>query len=250
MLALELDAPLDGWIARLDACLERSPAFFSRKSVVVDLSALELDRSGVAGLVENLSGRGIRIMALTGVEPAWDAPDLPPILIGGSARAIAHEPDSESADAAGRAAAAPIELGGGDQSANSIGGAGEEGAKDLARQAPLQRGGAALVVETTVRSGQSVYYPEGDVIVIGSVASGADVIAGGSVHIYGTLRGRVMAGVYGEERARIFCRRLEAELLAVGGFYLTADEIEPRMRSQAIQAWLENETVKIATLDK
>ena len=56
--------------------------------MVIDLTGLELDRSGVAGLVENLSERGIRIMALTGVEPAWDAPDLPPILI---ARAIAQE---------------------------------------------------------------------------------------------------------------------------------------------------------------
>jgi len=219
--------------------------------VVIDLTGLELDRSGVAGLVENLSERGIRIMALTGVEPAWDAPDLPPILI---ARAIAQEPNSESADAAGDfAAAAPTldEQSAGDESASPLGGAGEEAAKNLARQAPRQRSGAApLVVETTVRSDQSVHYPEGDVIVIGSVASGADVIAGGSAHIYGTLRGRVMAGVYGEERARIFCRRLEAELLAVGGFYLTADEIEAKMRSQAIQAWLENETVKIATLDK
>jgi septum site-determining protein MinC len=58
-----------------------------------------------------------------------------------------------------------------------------------------------------------------------------------------------MAGAYGEKRSRIFCRRLEAELLAVCGVYITADEIETTVRSQAVQAWLENETVKIARLD-
>jgi septum site-determining protein MinC len=106
-----------------------------------------------------------------------------------------------------------------------------------------------LIVDSSVRSGQTVYYPQGDVIVIGSVSSGADVIAGGSVHIYGTLRGRAMAGAYGETRARIFCRRLQAELLAVGGTYLTADEIDEKMLSQNVQIWLEGEDVKIAQLN-
>ena len=64
--------------------------------------------------------------------------------------------------------------------------------------------------------------------VIGSIASGADVIAGGSIHIYGTARGRVMAGAYGDARARIFCRRLEAELIGVNGFYMTAEEIDAK----------------------
>ena len=100
-----------------------------------------------------------------------------------------------------------------------------------------------------MRSGQTVYHPDGDVTVVGSVASGAEILAGGSVHVYGTLRGRVMAGAYGETRARIFCRRLEAELLSVCGVYLTADEIAANVRSQPIQAWLENESVKIARLD-
>jgi septum site-determining protein MinC len=100
-----------------------------------------------------------------------------------------------------------------------------------------------------VRSGQTIFYPQGDVTVIGSVSSGADVIAGGSIHIYGTLRGRAMAGAYGETRARIFCRRLEAELLAVGGVYLTADEIDTNVHHLPVQAWLDNEYVRIARID-
>jgi septum site-determining protein MinC len=235
VLALELDAPLDGWIERLDACLERSPAFFARKSVVIDVSRLNLDRVHVIELVENLVGRGVRIMGLTGVEPSWESPDLPPILTGGRALSSANEPANCAApDEAGHASldAAP------------------QPEINLTQEPPLQPSGAApLVIEATVRSGQSIFHPEGDVIVIGSVASGADVSAGGSVHIYGTLRGRVMAGIYGEARARIFCRRLEAELLAVGGVYMTADEFESDMRGLPIHAWLEDETVKLAKLD-
>jgi septum site-determining protein MinC len=69
-----------------------------------------------------------------------------------------------------------------------------------------------------------VVFPSGDVTVIGSVASGAEVVAGGSIHIYGTLRGRAMACSTGNARARIFCRKIEAELLAIDGLYKTADD--------------------------
>ena len=85
--------------------------------------------------------------------------------------------------------------------------------------------------------------------VVGSIASGADVVAGGSIHIYGTLRGRAFAGAHGEAQARIFCRRLEAELLAVGEVYLTADQIETNVRGRSVQAWLEHESIRIAPLD-
>ena len=108
---------------------------------------------------------------------------------------------------------------------------------------------APLVVNSPVRSGQTIQYLEGDVTIIGSVASGADVIAGGSIHIYGALRGRAFAGAEGEAQARIFCRRLEAELLAVTGVYLTADEIGTSVRGQPVQAWLEQDNIRIARLD-
>ena len=65
----------------------------------------------------------------------------------------------------------------------------------------------------------------GDITIIGSVGSGAEVIAAGSIHVYGTLRGRAFAGIEGEAHARIFCRKLEAELIAIDGFYVVADEI-------------------------
>ena len=126
-------------------------------------------------------------MGLEGVDPHQVGPDLPPVLAGGRPVAIA-EPQQSAPHAS-----AP-------------------------RPEPTQPEPATLLLESPVRSGQSVVFPHGDITVLGSVASGAEVIAGGSVHIYGTLRGRAFAGSHGNERARIFCSKVEAELLAISGF--------------------------------
>jgi septum site-determining protein MinC len=255
VLALEPECPLTEWIGRLDAHLAQSPNFFRNISIAVDVAGLGLDRSGVVGLMKDLSERGIRVMGLTGVEPTWASPDLPPILTGGRTLPNANAATPESAKKGNGGADSrqltPDEQTAFEEIARTLKGPDKQGpTKDLVPDQPHEPTNVApLIVIAPVRSGQSISHPEGDVTVIGSVASGAEVIAGGSVHIYGVLRGRVMAGAYGEARARIFCRRLEAELLAVGGVYITSDEIEANVRSQAVQAWLENETVKIARLD-
>ena len=99
-----------------------------------------------------------------------------------------------------------------------------------------------------IRSGQSLFFPDGDVTIIGSVASGAEIIAGGSIHVYGTLRGRAMAGTMANSTARIFCRKLEAELVAIDGYYTTAEDLDPALRGKAVQFWLEDEALKVGTL--
>ncbi|RAI28247.1 septum formation inhibitor MinC, partial [Rhodoplanes elegans] len=114
--------------------------------------------------------------------------------------------------------------------------------------APPQPVGSLTIAEP-VRSGQTIYHPHGDIIVLGAVSSGAEIVAGGSIHIYGTLRGRALAGAGGDCRARIFCRRTEAELLAIAGYYRTVDDLEPSLRNRPIQAWLEGETMLITALD-
>jgi septum site-determining protein MinC len=107
----------------------------------------------------------------------------------------------------------------------------------------------SLVVSESVRSGQSVVFREGDVTIIGSVSSGAEIIAGGSIHIYGTLRGRAFAGASGDPGARIFCRSLEAELLAINGLYRVADRLEQGLRGRPVQAWLEGKAIAMAPLE-
>jgi septum site-determining protein MinC len=105
------------------------------------------------------------------------------------------------------------------------------------------------LLDSPVRSGQSVIFIEGDVTVLGSVGSGAEIVAGGSIHVYGTLRGRAVAGVNGNSSARIYCQRIEAELLAIDGYYQTAEELDANLRSKPVQALLDGKMIRIMPLN-
>ena len=107
----------------------------------------------------------------------------------------------------------------------------------------------SLLLDSPVRSGQSIVFTEGDVTVLGSVGSGAEIVAGGSIHVYGTLRGRAMAGVNGNSSARIYCQKIEAELLAIDGYYQTAEEIDASLRNRPAQAWLQGDIMRITPLN-
>ena len=99
-----------------------------------------------------------------------------------------------------------------------------------------------------MRSGQSIVHLDGDVTIVGRVASGAEIIAGGSVHVYGALQGRVIAGVSGAPGARIFCREARAELLCIGGAYVTAEEMTPQSRAKR-RGSLDGERTEYPSLD-
>src|SRR5215217_3430914 len=107
----------------------------------------------------------------------------------------------------------------------------------------------ALVIESSVRSGQTIDFPDGDVTVIGSVGSGAEIIAGGSIHVYGTLRGRAIAGASGDQSARIFCQDLDAELLSIDGRYRVAENFERTLRGRPVQARLDGLRMTLIPLD-
>ncbi|MGE8227430.1 MAG: septum site-determining protein MinC [Stenotrophomonas sp.] len=102
---------------------------------------------------------------------------------------------------------------------------------------------------TTVRSGQQLYAENCDLTVLSTVGAGAEVIADGSIHIYGTLRGRALAGAQGNTSARIFCRDFHAELVAIAGRYKVLDDIPDNLRGKAVQVWLEQDQIMIAALD-
>jgi septum site-determining protein MinC len=108
---------------------------------------------------------------------------------------------------------------------------------------------AALVIDSSVRSGQTIEFPEGDVTVIGSVGSGAEIIAGGSIHVYGTLRGRAIAGATGDQSARIFCQDLDAELLSIDGRYRVADNFDQKLRGRPVQARLDGLRMALIPLE-
>ncbi len=104
------------------------------------------------------------------------------------------------------------------------------------------------VVQRPVRSGQQIYCPDGDIVVMQQTSAGSELLAGGSVHVYGALRGRVLAGVQGDKTARIFCQNLEAELLSIAGRYRLLDDIEDDLKGQAVMVYLEGEKLKIAPI--
>jgi septum site-determining protein MinC len=214
--ALTPEPPIADWLGELDGWLRGSNGFFNGRPVVLDLSAVTLTSSAVAHLVSELGARGIRIMGLEGMAADKLGPGLPPLVTGGRA--------------------APVE---------AISSRSQPASQPLTRD----REPASLVVENPIRSGQAIFFPNGDVTVLGSVGSGAEVIAGGSIHIYGTLRGRAMAGTSGNREARIFCTRLEAELLAIDGYYRTAEDLDAKLRNKPIQAWLAGETLMISETD-
>jgi septum site-determining protein MinC len=220
--ALTPEPPVADWLAELERWTRNSPGFFAGKPVILDLAAVKLSEQGIAHLIDQLSERGIRIMALEGVDAATVGPKLPPVLLGG--RPGGEERPEPRAAEAPDAPAAP--------------------SAPAPRQEPV-----SMLIETPVRSGQSVIFPFGEVTVLGSVASGAEIVAGGSIHVYGTLRGRAMAGSAGDARARIFCSRNEAELLAIDGYYQTAESMDASLRGRPVQVSLQDAGLSVQALD-
>jgi len=209
--------PIAGWLEEVDATLARSPGFFVGRPVVLDLSAVDLSQSAIAHLVTSLEQRNIRVLGFENVDAARLASSMPPLLTGGRHCMLApNEPRKTEAKTEAKPEAKPKS--------------------------------ASLVLHSPVRSGQSIY-SDGDVTVLGSVGSGAEIVACGSIHVYGALRGRAMAGFSGNSTARIFCQKIEAELLAIDGYYQTAEEIDASLRNRPAQAWLEGDIMKIAPLN-
>jgi septum site-determining protein MinC len=230
-LVLVPEPPLADWMVELDEWNTRSPGFFRGKAVVLDVSGIEHDKDGLAKLIAALGERDIRLMGVEGTKGTWLGPGLPPLINGG-----------RQADVSEIAAAIPQQRTEAPDNSGAIAGKPDR----LGLKAP--EGNRSLVLDSPVRSGQSVIHPDGDVTILGHVASGAEVIAGGSIHVYGALRGRAIAGSTGNPQARIFCNKLEAELVAIDGLYRTADEMDPQFRGKPVQAWLTGDSMTMAAL--
>ncbi len=107
----------------------------------------------------------------------------------------------------------------------------------------------ARIVSQTVRSGQQVYAPEGDLIILAPVQAGAEVLAAGNIHVYGPLRGRALAGVHGQESARVFCQSLEAELVSIAGHYKISEDLQERGWKAPVQIQLRDDLLVVTPLD-
>lgn len=107
---------------------------------------------------------------------------------------------------------------------------------------------APLLLRAPLRSGQVIYAEQCDAVVLAPVNAGAEIIADGNIHIYASLRGRALAGAHGNEDARIFCKSLDADLVAIAGCYLRADEIPEARRGKPAQIFLDNGKLVVAEL--
>lgn len=206
---------LADWLAGLDAQIARSSTFFAGKPVILDLSLLNAQTEGLAELYPALRARGIRIIGIEGGDTSWPACaqwDWPAGFMGGRASGAVDIPE------------------------------------DSAPTPPEAPRGSSMIIEQPIRSGQVIMNPDGDIIIVGSVGSGAEVTAGGSIHVYGALRGRAIAGMNGQPDARIFAQSMQAELLAIDGYYITAEEIDPRYVQKPAQIVLSNDTLVVQPL--
>jgi septum site-determining protein MinC len=220
-LVLTPEVPVTAWFAALDAQM-RASGLLQERPIVADLSAV-LEAGGPEDapiLLEGLEARGLRLVAVEGAPPA--------ALLGTRWEPLAR------GNPTGRP---PRELGEGRLS-------------ERRTVAPAREGGApCLTIDQPVRSGQIIMFEHGDVTIVGAVASGAEVIAGGSIHVYGPLRGRAIAGVRTGEAARIFCRRLEAEMVGVGRRYRTAEDWGSGLQGRAVQVWCDRGSLRLTALD-
>jgi septum site-determining protein MinC len=107
----------------------------------------------------------------------------------------------------------------------------------------LLQTGTTLITQP-IRSGQRVY-AAGDLVVVAQVSAGTEILAEGNIHVYGTLRGRALAGVQGNTEARIFCNDLQAELISIAGNYKISEDLNPNIRNKPVQVYLDKHTLVI-----
>ncbi|UTA55825.1 septum site-determining protein MinC [Lysobacter soli] len=220
--------------------VQRAPKLFARAAVVIDFGGLSRtpDEATARALIEGLRDAGVLPVALaygtTEIERLSEALGLPLLAKfrasyerdeqapspAPTIREPEPPPPPKAAKSAPAAAAPPV-----------------------ANVAP------GMIQSAPVRSGQQIYAENRDLTVLTTVGAGAEVISDGSVHIYGPLRGRALAGAKGNEQARIFCREFHAELVAIAGHYKVMEEIPKELRGKAVQIWLEDQQLKIAAQD-
>jgi septum site-determining protein MinC len=249
-----LTPELSAIAAALDKKIESLPSFFANAPVAIDLRDLEpegeMPRMGsgrlrIGPLVDLLKTRGLVPVAIRGGVPGRveEARSLGlGVLEWDRASAAKKAPAAAAASAAEAEPAKPTATARVTSSAPS--------APPPPAAAPTPHEPAvSLVLSQPLRSGQIVYADDGrDAIALAAVNQGAELIADGNIHVYSTLRGRALAGAGGNDQARIFCQRLEAELISIAGVYVNADELPKDKLGKPAQISLRDGSLVISEL--
>ena len=223
-------------VAEMRERVQRAPNLFGRAAVILDFGGLSTtpDAASARALLEGLRDAGVLPVAL-----AYGTREIEALAIALGLPLLAKFRAQYERAGAEHAEPAPPATRGGKADA----------APAPAKAPPSAPGEPGLMQAAPVRSGQQVYADNRDLTVLATVGAGAEVIADGSIHIYGALRGRALAGAQGNEKARIFCREFHAELVAVAGHYKVLEEIPKALRGKPVQVWLEGDTLRIEQLD-
>jgi septum site-determining protein MinC len=229
----DLAALRDELIRRFEA----TPEFFANDVVVIDVRRLEADEQiALDELAALLSGVRLRPMGVVAnpAQHGWVQASGLSLLDARDKRGATRASADHAADSADSIQAAPANTASA-QSAPSP----EPAAEPAARVVPAAP--PTMVIDRPLRSGQQIYAP-GDLVVLGLVSNGAEVIAAGNIHIYAPLRGRALAGVHGNHEARIFCTCLEPELISIAGIYRTTENpLAPELLGKPVQISLDQE---------
>jgi septum site-determining protein MinC len=220
----------------------RAPKLFARAAVVVDFGGLSgtPDAATARALLDALRDAGVLPVAL-----AYGSSDNEQLAVQLGLPLLAKfRAQYEPATPAGPASAGTTNVAPARNAPAAV-----APAPSTPASAKAVGGEPGLVQTAPVRSGQQVYAENRDLTVVTTVGAGAEVIADGSIHIYGALRGRALAGAQGNGKARIFCREFHAELVAVAGHYKVLEDIPMELRGKAVQIWLDKDQLNIAALD-
>lgn len=207
---------LDALAKQINVAVNRAPNFFLGSPVIIDLDAIK---------------------ALSGV----DFPRLKQVLLMSNLVPVGVRGGSDEQHQAAATAGIPlITVGQGKPVVQ------QPQPQPAAKQVVQFERQPTKLVTTPIRSGMSIYAKDADLIVVAPVSAGAELLADGNIHVYGPLRGRALAGVQGNTQARIFCRTLEAELVAIAGYYLVKEDMNKILTHEStVQIFLDNEKVKI-----
>jgi len=256
-------ADLDRLSAALDQRMADAGSFFENEPVVIDASRVDqpIDWPALLAALRGHNLPPIGVVAQGANLQAAQAAGLTPVELSTPAArpapTVETAPPNDLATPVPAVPAAALETGTAPAGEAAPEPAPEPAAEPAAAPAQADSPAApaapatALVITKPLRSGQRVYARHTDLVVIGMVSQGAEVIADGNVHVYGPLRGKAMAGARGDTSARIFTTQLDAELLAVAGVYrVVEDKLDGSLHNQPALVHLDGETLRIEALKK
>jgi len=218
----------EGFTQQLKDKISQAPEFFHQSPLVISLEKTSVDEGDIdftelLGICRQLQ---LQPLAFKSVDESFaEAVKLTGLAIV-----------SDSATSRSSARAVKIQ-----KEAEVVGSA--ENAEPVDEEKPAYR--KSKVIQRPVRSGQQVYAEGADLIILSQVSEGAEVLADGNIHVYGSLRGRALAGIKGDRHARVFCQKLEAELISVAGHFILSDSLDKALKGQAVQAYLDEQTLHV-----